>query len=99
MRLSPTHVQAIKETVTSLVGQEANIVLFGSRADDSARGGDVDLLITVKQPPDNFAYTASLLAAKVERALEGRRVNVVLRTADSPIQPIHEIALRTGVAL
>jgi predicted nucleotidyltransferase len=99
MRLSPTHIQAIKETVAALLGQEADIVLFGSRTDDSARGGDVDLLITVQQMPDNIAFTAALLAAKVERALEGRRVDVVLRIADAPVQPIHEIALRTGMAL
>jgi predicted nucleotidyltransferase len=99
MRVSPGHIQAIKETAASLLGQEAEIVLFGSRIDDSARGGDVDLLVTVQQAPDNVAFTAALLAAKLERALEGRRVDVVLRTLDSPIQPIHEIALRTGVAL
>lgn len=99
MRLSPNHIYAIKESVASLCGQDAHIVLFGSRVDDSERGGDVDLLISMKQAPDNFAFTASLFAAKIERALGGRRVDVVLRTQDSPEQPIHEIAMRSGITL
>ncbi|MEI7869201.1 MAG: nucleotidyltransferase domain-containing protein [Candidatus Methylumidiphilus sp.] len=91
--------QTIRQTVTAVLGQEAEIVLFGSRVDESARGGDVDLLVTVRQAPVNPAYTAAFLAAKLERALEGRKVDVVLRAPGSPFRPIHEIALRTGVAL
>jgi predicted nucleotidyltransferase len=99
MRLTAEQQSAIRSTVAETFGDAASVWLFGSRVDDSARGGDMDLLITVKQAPDNSAFTASLIAAKIERAQGGRKVDVVLRTADSPLQPIHEIALRTGVAL
>jgi len=37
-------VETIKSTVTG-EDPEARVYLFGSRADDNARGGDIDLLI------------------------------------------------------
>lgn len=99
MRLSPSHIQAIKSVVAAAFGRGAEVLLFGSRLDDSARGGDVDLLVTLETTPPDTAFAASLLAAKVARALGGRQVDVVIRTPDSPPQPIHEIAERTGVRL
>jgi predicted nucleotidyltransferase len=44
MRLSEQEISAIKETVAEL-DADARVVLFGSRADDAKRGGDIDLLI------------------------------------------------------
>ena len=44
MRLLPFEVDIIKEIVASFDCQ-AKLILFGSRADDSKAGGDIDLLI------------------------------------------------------
>jgi len=44
MRLSKTEQQIIKDAVLS-IDPQARIYLFGSRADDTKRGGDIDLLI------------------------------------------------------
>jgi predicted nucleotidyltransferase len=99
MRLSPTDIRAIRCTIAVAVGDTAEVVLFGSRVDDSAKGGDIDLLVILDWTPANVPLTAALLAARLERALQGRRVDVVIRTPGSPPQPIHETALRTGIAL
>lgn len=47
MRLSNTEVNTIKTAVFEL-DLHAHIFLFGSRVDDSKRGGDIDLLIESK---------------------------------------------------
>lgn len=43
MRLSPEQVRLIRDPILDY-DPEANILLFGSRIDDAARGGDIDVL-------------------------------------------------------
>jgi len=48
MRLKPKEVEGIKLGLQSALGDQKSpyeIYLFGSRTDDQARGGDIDLLI------------------------------------------------------
>jgi predicted nucleotidyltransferase len=45
MRLTPAQINIIRNATRQNFGQDALIWLFGSRADDSKRGGDVDLYI------------------------------------------------------
>lgn len=48
MRLTSTEINTIKQSVLAL-DAKASIYLFGSRTDDSKRGGDIDLLIESQQ--------------------------------------------------
>lgn len=45
MRLTEDEINNIKNSILSL-DTNADVYLFGSRIDDSKRGGDIDLLIT-----------------------------------------------------
>jgi len=45
MRLTPAQRQLIVATVRRQLGAQARVSLFGSRLDDPARGGDVDILV------------------------------------------------------
>jgi predicted nucleotidyltransferase len=71
--------------------------LFGSRVDDLAKGGDIDLYIEPQmQKP------ADLITAKLEflRDLHKQKIDVVLHRADSAVElPIYRIAKQTGVLL
>ncbi|SFV70691.1 hypothetical protein MNB_SM-5-505 [hydrothermal vent metagenome] len=44
MRLTPTEIEMIKKTFYEVFG-DGKIYLFGSRVDDSLKGGDIDLFI------------------------------------------------------
>ena len=44
MRLTSDEVQTLKSTL-KLLSDSAKLYLFGSRVDDSKRGGDIDLLV------------------------------------------------------
>jgi len=48
MRLSQNEVTLLKEKLATL-SKEAKLYLFGSRVDDSKRGGDIDLLVVSKK--------------------------------------------------
>ncbi|OAI09651.1 DNA polymerase beta [Methylomonas lenta] len=45
MRLTKQQTEAIIQTVTRLAGIGAAVYLFGSRLNDHAKGGDIDLFI------------------------------------------------------
>lgn len=44
MRLTESEITSIKQTIAAL-DANAKVYLFGSRVDDTKRGGDIDLLI------------------------------------------------------
>ena len=50
MRLSPAQTRLILNCVHAQFGDDAAVRLFGSRLDDAARGGDVDLLVESAAP-------------------------------------------------
>lgn len=78
MRLAHSDRKLITETVRNMLGPDTVVRLFGSRLDDARRGGDIDLLVEVPQPLHQRVMTACRLAARLERALDGRRVDVLL---------------------
>ena len=43
MRITPTQLQAIHQQIHHYFGDSAAVWLFGSRLDDTQKGGDVDL--------------------------------------------------------
>jgi hypothetical protein len=45
MRLKQNEIEAIKVVTESVFGENAIIKLYGSRTNDSLRGGDIDLMI------------------------------------------------------
>ena len=45
MRLTATQTQTILDCMRQQFGADASVMLFGSRLDDTACGGDVDLLV------------------------------------------------------
>lgn len=46
MRLTNSEINIIKELACRHFGNDVQVFLFGSRADDSGKGGDIDLFVT-----------------------------------------------------
>ena len=99
MRLAPSDRDSIVKLVHELAGPDARVRLFGSRTDDRMRGGDVDLLVSMAGPVERPAWLAARLAARIERALGGRRVDVLLQAPNLAEQAVHRAALAEGVLL
>ena len=99
MRLTDNQTQIIRDTARELFGPGARVRLFGSRLDDQARGGDIDLLLELPEAPDNAPAAAARFAARLQRRLGDRRIDVVVKAPGLARQPIHEAAEAEGVVL
>jgi len=99
MRLSLSTRSTIRDTVRSVVGPDATVRLFGSRTDDDARGGDIDLLVESNQVIAQPALVSARIGACLQLALGDQRIDVVIAAPNIPEQSIHSIARATGVML
>lgn len=96
MRLTESQIEAIRQLAHQLVGQSVRVRVFGSRLDDAARGGDLDLMLELNEPMDNPALIAARMAALVSRVMHGRKVDVLLSAPNLMRLPIHDIAYSEG---
>ena len=103
MRLTKEQHRAIRRAAAQAFGETARVRLFGSRVDDSARGGDFDLYAkTEETDPDRLesARRAFLQRLHAEPCLEDEPIDVVIH---SPLhtdeRAIDQVAREEGVAL
>ncbi|QTF92924.1 MAG: nucleotidyltransferase domain-containing protein [Halomonas sp. BM-2019] len=101
MRLTPHQQDVIRQAARDCFGRGASVTLFGSRTDDSARGGDIDLLIATDMSDVEEIVRAEIhFQVKVQQALGEQKIDLLI---DYPGRgehpPIFEIAARTGVRL
>ncbi len=99
MRLTSAQIDTIKSTAQAVLGEGVQVTLFGSRVDDAAKGGDVDLMVEVDQVLLEPALVSARIASRVSRAMHGRKVDVLLKAPNLLEQPIHRIATQQGIAL
>ncbi len=101
MRLTAEQIVAIKETAGKHFGKGASVRLFGSRADDSRRGGDIDLYITTDLPDVEKIIKAEIqFLAELKRRIGDQKIDVLV---DYPARkrhpPIFTVARETGIPL
>ena len=99
MRLDDKAHEIIKHEVASQLGSEAIVRLFGSRIDDSQRGGDIDLFIEPGRTLAQRIQAECQLAACLYIQLGGRKVDVLIKNPLEPALAIHEQALKNGIVL
>ncbi len=96
MRLTDCQIDAIRQLARQVAGDQVRVRVFGSRLDDAARGGDVDLMLEFPEPVDDPALLAARMSAQVSRVMAGRRVDVLLCAPNLMRLPIHDIAFKEG---
>lgn len=82
-----------------MLGQDARVSVFGSRALDDGKGGDIDLFFETDLALANRAQAICQLSGALTMALGDRKIDLILKDAVTPSNPIFEIARRTGVPL
>ena len=91
MRLLDTQRQAIKAIVTEIVGPDSQVWLFGSRTDDTKKGGDIDLLISTEKIISNRVSVLCKLEGRFATVFGNRKIDVLLKDA----RPLSDIPIFT----
>lgn len=99
MRLTNYQIQLIRDLARQVAGSQSHVRVFGSRLDDAAHGGDLDLMLELPEPVDNPALMAAQMSAQVSRVMHGRKVDVLLCAPNLMRLPIHDIAFKEGMLL
>lgn len=95
MRLSETERTAILDAIRAR-DPDARVILFGSRARDDARGGDIDLLVVSREIGfrDEWGIRRDILDR-----IGWQKLDLLVRRPDQLKSAITQIALETGVSL
>ena len=96
MRLTESQAQYIAQRIRAAMGEGSRIWLFGSRADDTRRGGDVGLYVE----PTHAVGLADELRTQSDLADHlDLDVDLIVARGEPGSRPIHRIARSTGVPL
>ena len=98
MRLTPHEVAAIKAAAAEAFGETAVVRLFGSRVDDSLRGGDIDLHFTVDDGQQDYRAAADFRWRLFDR-IEEQKVDLVFQVRGRQPRAIDVIAVEEGLVL
>ena len=101
MRLTPLQVEIIQNAIVEHFGKQTKAWLFGSRVDDHARGGDIDLYIesNIEDAAQIFDFKLNFLI-DLHKKLGNQKIDVVIRRQGfNQNLPIYQIAKETGLQL
>ena len=99
MRLTDHQTETIRRIACQVAGAQSRVRIFGSRLDDMAQGGDLDLMLELAESVDNPALMAARMSALVSRTMHGRKVDVLLSAPNLMRLPIHDLAFKKGQLL
>ncbi len=98
MRIDQNTLKIIKELAIRYFGEDCEIRIFGSRIDDSKKGGDIDIYIETSLeagPEDKAGFLADL-----KFAIGDQRIDLLVQKRGRPLKgPIYEYAKTTGVKI
>ena len=95
MRLQTKDIKQIVRIAREIYGNDVKVYLFGSRTDDTKRGGDIDLLVSTSDKKKGVLARVRMIAA-LKRVLGDQKIDVIGDHEDSLVT---REALATGILL
>ena len=100
MRLREYEISVIKNAVIKCFGSMAKVSLFGSRIDDSKKGGDIDLLVETDTISSDMYMNKIRLLTEIQLKLGEQKIDLIVTghpQEDSRL--VVKEAMRTGQQL
>ncbi|WP_294630322.1 nucleotidyltransferase domain-containing protein [uncultured Bacteroides sp.] len=95
MRLQTKEIEIIRKVAREIYGEGVRVYLFGSRLDDTKRGGDIDLLVRTTTAKRGVLERIRMIA-RLKQYLGDQKIDVVGDYEESSV--VYE-ALKKGVLL
>ncbi len=99
MRISAKEKEIIVQEAWNEFGKEARVILFGSRVNDQACGGDIDLMVIPLPDEATLLYRKKIrYLVHLKEKLEDQKIDVLIGQPDD-CRGIIKTALMEGVTL
>ncbi len=95
MRLNATELNAV-QTILGELDPHGRVYLYGSRAVDTRRGGDIDIYLQASRPID--LKTRLRTQYRLQQACD-TKVDLLVKNPSQLTLPIHQIAIEQGVLI
>lgn len=98
MRISPETLRLIKELAIKYFGEDCEVKIFGSRIDDTKRGGDIDIYVETSKDVEPDIQAMFLAELKIKAG--DQKIDLLVQRRDRPKKdPVFEYAKNTGVKI
>lgn len=98
MRITQTEQTALYQATKKTFGEAAVIWMFGSRADDTKHGGDIDLYIETDMQ-NNIVQAKIDFRNQIYPTFGEQKIDLVVRRRHFPLEAFHELARESGVEI
>ena len=95
MRLQTKEINIIRQVAKDIYGNGVKVYLFGSRTDDSKRGGDIDLLVRTPQQKHGVLSRIRMIA-RLKELLGDQKIDII---GDHEQSVVAKEALEKGILL
>ena len=82
MRLSEGERNSILEALDQIACDYQSLYLFGSRTDNSKKGGDIDLLVVFKNKDELVKFKRLEFLLQIKKRIGERKIDLTLATND-----------------
>jgi predicted nucleotidyltransferase len=99
MRITEKEKLSIIHEAQNQFGIGTKVILFGSRVNDLARGGDIDLLVISSEVDEAELYRKKIkFLVSIKNKIEDQKIDVIIKQTNDT-RGIIETALKEGIAL
>jgi len=95
MRLQKQEIQTILQVARNIYGEKVKVYLFGSRLDNTKRGGDIDLLIRTDEEKKGVLARIRMIA-QLKFLLGDQKIDII---GDHEESIVAQEALQKGILL
>ena len=93
--MSKREIEAILQVAEDIYGTDVKVYLFGSRVDDSRRGGDIDLLVRTTSAKKGILDRVRM-ASRIKSLIGDQKIDIIGDYEDN--QVVQEV-LKNGILL